>query len=484
MNRRMVYRTVGQIIELEAAMLLIPMLVALIYGEMNIVPSFLIPAVCAGVLGFIFAHTFPPRDRILYARDGFMIVALAWLVLSGIGALPFVISREIPSYIDAFFETASGFTTTGATIIRDVEALSHGTLFWRSFTHWVGGMGVIVLMMAIIPQESGTSMYIMKAEMPGPIVGKLVPRIRQTAKVLYLIYLGLTALQVFLLCAGGMPIFDSLVHTFGTAGTGGFGIKADCLASYTPYQQWITAIFMLIFGVNFNLYYLILIRRARSAFKSEELWAYIGIVLVASGIICYNIRSIYPAVSDAARQSVFQVASIITTTGYSTANFDTWPQLSRHILLILMFIGGCAGSTAGGLKVSRVVMMIKNIKINLKKLIHPRAVGTVRFEGKAVESETLQGLGVYFGLYSVLLILTLLILAFDPIAYNIETNFSAAVSCFNNVGPGLGGVGPALSYADYSPLSKLVLSFSMLLGRLEIYPLILIMFPSTWRRGQ
>jgi trk system potassium uptake protein len=281
-----------------------------------------------------------------------------------------------------------------------------------------------------------------------------------------------------------MPIFDSLVHTFGTAGTGGFGIKADCLASYTPYQQWITAIFMLIFGVNFNLYYLILIRRARSAFKSEELWAYIGIVLVASGIICYNIRSIYPAVSDAARQSVFQVASIITTTGYSTANFDTWPQLSRHILLILMFIGGCAGSTAGGLKVSRVVMMIKNIKINLKKLIHPRAVGTVRFEGKAVESETLQGLGVYFGLYSVLLILTLLILAFDPIAYNIETNFSAAVSCFNNVGPGLGGVGPALSYADYSPLSKLVLSFSMLLGRLEIYPLILIMFPSTWRRGQ
>ena len=462
MNRRMVYRTVGQMIELEAAMLLIPMLVALIYGEMNIVPSFLIPAVCAGVLGFIFAHTFPPRDRILYARDGFMIVALAWLVLSGIGALPFVISREIPSYIDAFFETASGFTTTGATIIRDVEALSHGTLFWRSFTHWVGGMGVIVLMMAIIPQESGTSMYIMKAEMPGPIVGKLVPRIRQTAKVLYLIYLGLTALQVFLLCAGGMPIFDSLVHTFGTAGTGGFGIKADCLASYTPYQQWITAIFMLFFGVNFNLYYLILIRRARSAFKSEELWAYIGIVLVASGIICYNIRSIYPAVTD----------------------FNLWPNLSKNILLILMFIGGCAGSTAGGLKVSRVVMMIKNIKINLKKLIHPRAVGTVRFEGKAVESETLHGLGVYFGLYSVLLILTLLILAFDPIAYNIETNFSAAVSCFNNVGPGLGGVGPALSYADYSPLSKLVLSFSMLLGRLEIYPLILIMFPSTWRRGQ
>ena len=476
----MVYRTVGQMIELEAAMLLIPMLVALIYGEMNIVPSFLIPAVCAGVLGFIFAHTFPPRDRILYARDGFMIVALAWLVLSGIGALPFVISREIPSYIDAFFETASGFTTTGATIIRDVEALSHGTLFWRSFTHWVGGMGVIVLMMAIIPQESGTSMYIMKAEMPGPIVGKLVPRIRQTAKVLYLIYLGLTALQVFLLCAGGMPIFDSLVHTFGTAGTGGFGFRNDSFGSFSPYIQWVVTIFMILFGVNFNAYFLLLMRRFRRAAASEEVRAYFLIIAVAVGIITCNIYSMYNGLGEALRQAAFQVGSIITTTGFSSCDFDLWPTLSKEILVMLMFVGACAGSTGGGMKVSRILILGKTLKKELKQALHPQVVAPVRMDGKLLNHETIRATNVYVAAYIFIFAASFLLISLD--GFDMVTNFTAIAATLNNIGPGLNQVGPMMNFGSYSNPAKLVMIFDMLAGRLEIFPMLVFFLPDTWRR--
>lgn len=480
MNRRVIYRTVGRIVELEAIMLLLPLAVALIYGEYSTVPAFLITIVLAGGSGLVMTKTFRPHNNMIFAREGFMIVALAWLFLSALGALPFFISGEIPSYVDAFFETVSGFTTTGASILTDVESMSHGLLFWRSFTHWIGGMGVLVLMMAIIPPESGRSMHILRAEMPGPIVGKLVPRIRQTAKILYLIYLALTALQVVLLICGGMPVFDSIVHSFGTAGTGGFGVRADSIGGYSPHLQWIIAVFMLIFGVNFNLYYMILIRKGRNIIKSEELWSYIIIVLVSSGLIIYNIRPMFENLSDTIRTGVFQVASIITTTGYATVDFDLWPTFSKTILLLIMFIGGCAGSTAGGFKVSRVVLLFKSIRINLKKLVQPRTVAAVKFEGKTVDDATISGVGSYLSIYVGMLVLTFLLISFEP--FGIETNLSAAVSCFNNVGPGLAKVGPALSYADYSIFSKLVLSLAMLFGRLEIYPLLLIFFPSMWSR--
>ena len=469
---------VGRIIGLEAFMLLLPLTVALIYGEWNVALAFLITALITGIGGILMSVTFPPRDNVIFAKEGFMIVALAWLILSALGALPFVISKEIPSFCDAFFETVSGFTTTGASILNNVELLSHGNLFWRSFTHWIGGMGVLVLIMAIVPPESGRSMHILRAEMPGPIVGKLVPRIRQTAKILYLIYIALTAAEVILLLCGGMSLFESLGHSFGTAGTGGFGIKADSIGGYSPYLQWVITVFMLIFGVNFNLYYLILVGKVKNALKSEELWSYIGIVTVSSALIIINIRPLFDTVAEAVRHGVFQVSSIITTTGYSTVDFDTWPGLSRNILLLLMFVGGCAGSTAGGLKVSRVVLLFKMIKLNLKKLLHPRTVGTLKFEGKTVDESTLNGIGIYFALYAGITAIVFFILSFEP--FSMETNLSAAVSCFNNVGPGFASVGPACSYAGYSAFSKIVLSFVMLFGRLEIYPLLLILFPSTW----
>ena len=476
----MVYRTVGQMIELEAAMLLIPMLVALIYGEMNIVPAFLIPAVCAGVLGFIFAHTFPPRDRILYARDGFMIVALAWLVLSGIGALPFVISREIPSYIDAFFETASGFTTTGATIIRDVEALSHGTLFWRSFTHWVGGMGVLVFAMAVLPMTDGRAMHLMRAEVPGPTVGKLVPRIRKTASILYLLYIALTLVEMVLLIAGGMSFYDALLHAFATAGTGGLSTRALSIGYYnSAYIDIVVGVFMILFGANFSLYYLILLGNIRTALRNEELRWFLGVIAFAVLTIAFDIRNLYGGVGHALRYSFFQVTSIISTTGFATADFNLWPEYSKFLLVLLMFVGGCAGSTAGGLKVSRVMLLFKSCTIEVKKMLRPRCIEEVRLDGKPVDSQTVYNALTYFTFYIIILLIAGLIVSLDGLDFT--TNFTAALSCLSNVGPGLSLVGPTGSFAIFSPLSKIVLMICMLLGRLEIFPLLLLFVPFTWR---
>ena len=408
-------------------------------------------------------------------------MALAWIIMSGIGALPFVISGEIPNYIDAFFETVSGFTTTGSSIVRDVEALSHGILFWRSFTHWLGGMGVLVFVMAILPSSSDRSIHLMRAEVPGPVVGKLVPKIKETAKILYLIYMVMTFIEVIFLLCGGMPLFDSLVHSFGTAGTGGFGIKVDSIGGYSSYCQWVITIFMLLFGINFNLFYLCLIRRFKSVLKSEELWAYLGIVLAAATIITVNIMPIYNSLSRSIRLSVFQVASIITTTGYATADFNTWPVLSKGILLILMFFGACAGSTGGGFKISRVVLLLKAVKREFHRLIHPRSRTTIKFEGKNVDEGTISGVECYLALYVICFVSIFLILCFEK-NFDIETNFSAAASCFNNIGPGLGSVGPVLNFADYSAVSKIVLSIAMLLGRLELFPLIITLAPSTWTK--
>ncbi len=478
MNRRMILYMVGQMIKLEAALLCLPTIVGLIYRE-ACVTAFLITIGITLSLGFVLTLVFKPGNKVIYAKEGFIIVALAWLALSFFGSLPFIISGEIPHFADAFFETVSGFTTTGSSILRDVEAMSHGMLFWRSFTHWVGGMGVLVFIMAIMP-AGDRSIHILRAEVPGPIFGKLVPRLKDTAKILYLIYLAMTAITAALLMFGGMSVFDSFVHAFGAAGTGGFGIKADSVASYNPYLQWVLTIAMLMFGLNFNLYYLCLIRRFRSVLKSQELWGYLGMVIASVALITYNIYPIYHSFSDSLRLSAFQVSSVVTTTGYATADFNAWPDLSKGILFTLMFIGGCAGSTAGGFKLSRVVLLFKVIRRELARMLHPRSVGVIKMDGKRVDDGTINGIGTYLALYTVALFVIFLILCLEP--FGLETNLTAAVTCFNNVGPGFGMVGPAGSFADYSALSKFVLSAAMLLGRLEIYPLLLAFTPSTWSK--
>lgn len=481
MNRRMVFYTVGHIATVEAALLLLPALVSLIYLEKSGL-SFLITAALSLTVGLAFILFFKPKSRMIYAKEGFAIVAYAWLLMSAIGALPFVIGGAIPSYVDAFFETVSGFTTTGASILTDVEALDHCMLFWRSFTHWIGGMGVLVLVTAVVPNIADRSLNILKAEMPGPTVGKLVPRSRDTAKILYWIYFGMTFILTVLLIVGGMPVFDSIVHAFGTAGTGGFGIKADSIASYSPYLQWVITIFMFLFAINFNLYYLILIGKFRAVFKSDELSFFILLVLSSIGVIAVNILPAYESFSEALRASAFQVCSIVSTTGYATADFNLWPELSKAILLILMFVGGCAGSTGGGLKAVRVVILIKSIKKELKKLLHPRSVKSVMSEGKKLDDETLSGVTSYFAVYTLCIMVVFLLLSFEPFGF--ETNFTASVACFNNIGPGLADVGPAASFAQYSDFSKIVLSFAMLLGRLEVFPLLLGLNPLIWKRSK
>ncbi len=479
MNYRIVLYMVGRILQIEGALLLLPLAVSLIYGE-ACWQAFLMTALLSLAVGFTVTHIFKKNDQMIFAREGFAIVSLAWIVLSLVGALPFYISREIPSFADAFFETVSGFTTTGASILQDVEVMSKGLLFWRSFTHWVGGMGVLVFVMAIFPQESGRSIHIMRAEMPGPIVGKIVPKIRDTAKILYLIYVVMTAIEVVFLLFGGMSLFESVVHSLGTAGTGGFSVKSNGIASYSPYIQWVITIFMLLFGINFNLYYLMLIKRFSAAFKSSELWCYLGIVLAAVTAVSFNIYPLYQNVSDVIRASSFQVASIITTTGYSTVDFALWPSLSKMILIVLMFIGGCAGSTAGGIKVSRVLLGFKSVVKDLKKMIHPRSVGTVRYEGRALDQATSNGIASYFTVYFLLFFVLLILISFEP--YDFETLFSALAACFNNVGPGLSLVGPSSNFGFFSTFTKYLLSFAMLFGRLEIYPMLLALTPSFWKK--
>lgn len=480
MNRKMVYYMTGRIILLEGALLLVPLIVSLIYQDVGTVPFLITIAICAAVGGALSCF-FRKTSQVIFAKEGFLITALAWLSVSAIGAIPFVLSGQIPSYIDAFFETVSGFTTTGASILTHVESMSHSLLFWRSFTHWMGGMGVLVLMVAIMPNLSSRTIHVLRAEMPGPTMGKLVPRLRDTAKILYVLYFVLTAAEFVLLLAGGMPVFDSAIHALGTAGTGGFGIKGDSIASYSPYLQWVIAAFMMLFGVNFNLYYLLILRRFRSILRSEELWTYLIVVLSATGLIAWNILPLYQNLSEATRYAFFQVNTITSTTGFSTADFNQWPELSKTLLVLLMFMGGCAGSTAGGLKVSRLVMLYKIVKRELRHLLHPRSVGAVRFEGKTVDNTTLISVANYFALYAGLFVVFLLIVSFQP-GFNLQSNFTAVASCFNNIGPGLDLVGPASNFAAYKPVLKLVLSFAMLFGRLEIYPMLISMSPSTWLR--
>lgn len=480
MNRKMVFSTLGQLTLSEAALMIAPLIVTLIYGEFKVMASFLVAIGIALIVGSLLYFLFKTENKVIYAKEGFVIVAFGWLIMSVIGALPFVLSGDIPSYIDAFFETVSGFTTTGASILRDVESLSQGALFWRSFTHWIGGMGVLVFIMAILPSISDRSIHIMRAEMPGPIVGKIVPRARQTARILYVIYLAMTVLEIVLLLFGGMPLFDSIVHAFGTAGTGGFGIKNSSIGSYNSYLQWVITIFMFLFGVNFNLYYLIIMKKAKSAIKSGELWAYIAISASAIAIICANTRHLFGSFGETFRTSAFQVSSFITSTGYGTTDFNAWPTLSKTVLIILMFIGACAGSTGGGFKVARIVMLVKMIKQELRRIIHPRAVTAVQFEGKTVDRITLSSVSSYLAIYLAFFIVILLLISFE--SFGFETNFTATLSCINNIGPIFSQTDPLVSFANYTGFSKILLSFTMLFGRLEIYPLLIALTPSTWTR--
>ncbi|HCH28932.1 MAG TPA: potassium transporter KefA [Ruminococcaceae bacterium] len=490
MNKRIVFHILGRIICAVSLLMLLPIAVAVYYkeyGDNRALFSFAAVAVAGYVCGKIMSKVFPATDRTMYAKEGFYIVSIAWIAVSVIGALPFVISGEIPNFTDAFFETVSGFTTTGASVVANVENLSRSMLFWRSFTHFIGGMGVLVFVMAIIPSVSERSIHILRAEMPGPTVDKIVPRATDTAKILYIIYIGLTAFEICMLYfgklagIGNMPLFDSVIHSFGTAGTGGFSMKSASIAAYSPYDQWVIGSFMLVFGINFNVFYLLIIKRTVSAFKSSELWTYLSIVLVSVGLIAVNIYNVTNGFSKTARDSFFQVSSIISTTGYATADFDTWPTFSKTILLLLMIIGACGGSTAGGIKVSRVILIFKMIKRKMKSLLQPRVVKTLRVDGKPVDEATVSGVAVYTVVYFVLIVLIMLILALES-NFDIESNLSATLACFNNIGPGLSKVGPTLNYASYSVLSKIVLSIAMLLGRLEIFPILLFIIPSSWRK--
>lgn len=482
MNRKMVFYLFGRIGQIVALLLLLPAVVAIIYGEYVQLWAFLITAAGAVAVGTLISLLCRTKNKVIYAKEGFAIVSLAWISMSAVGALPFVLSGDIPSYIDALFETVSGFTTTGASILRDIEAMSYSMLFWRSFTHWIGGMGVLVFVMAIVSNMTDRSIHLMRAEMPGPVVGKFVPRGRDTAKILYLIYIVMTLVQILMLWAGDMSLFESIVHSFGTAGTGGFGVKANSIAGYSAYSQNVIATFMLLFGINFNLYFLLLIRRPKPVFRSTELWVYLGIVAVSVAIVTVNIYPEQQSLADALRLAYFQVSSIMTTTGFSTADFNLWPSLSKGILLILMVFGGCAGSTAGGLKISRVVILFKQMLRELKRMIHPRSVTSVKFEGKPLDDQTANSVAIYLAFYALSLITTFIVICFEPFGF--ETNFTAVVATFNNVGPGFGGVGPCGGFADYSGFSKIAISFAMLLGRLEIFPIIIALSPATWRKSR
>lgn len=478
MNYSMIFYTVGLLLKVEAGLMLLPLCVSLYYGESPV--SFGLTIVLLFVFGQVLSFR-KPQNNAIYAREGFLIVGASWLLLSLFGAMPFTISGEIPSFVDAFFETVSGFTTTGASILTDVEAMGFGMLFWRSFTHWVGGMGVLVFVLAVLPKSDAQTLYIMKAEVPGPTCGKLVARVRHTALILYGIYLAMTVLLIVLLMVGGMPLFDSVLHAFGTAGTGGFGIKGTSVGYYdSAYFDTVIGIFMLLFGVNFNLYYYLLLGDFISVLKSEELHWYVGIVGISVAVITWNILPQYGSVLTGLRYAFFQVASIITTTGYTTADYSLWPGLSQTILVMIMFVGAMAGSTGGGIKVSRIAVLIKSAYRELCTMRSPRSVRCLKFEGKPLDKQTSSGILSFFIAFMLLFCVSILALSLDR--YDHVSNFTAVAACINNIGPALGICGPMGSYAPFSDLSKLVLSFDMLAGRLEIFPLLMLFAPSTYRK--
>ncbi len=479
MNYRMIARLMGSIILILAAFMTPALLVAVIYGE----PSgwyFLMSILASALVGFGLTRI-KVRNRSMYAKEGFVITALAWIVISLIGAVPFFLSGQIPSYLDAVFETASGFTTTGSSILLNVEALDHCMLFWRSMTHWIGGMGILVFMLALVNMGGGESNHLLRAESPGPSVGKVMPNMRKSAATLYGIYMVMTAVLVLLLVLGGMPVFDSLCHAFGTAGTGGFGVKAASIGYYeSRYLQSVIAVFMVLFGVNFNFYFFLLMRKFRTAVRNTEVWTYFAIIAVCTLIITANTIPLFPSVRDALHHAFFSVSSVITTTGFATVDFNQWPELSRLILVMLMVVGACAGSTGGGIKVSRVVIVVKSALHEVQKLLHPRTVKVLTLDGKQVPPETIRGVFGYLVIYVAVTVVSMLLVSLDN--YDFVTTVTAVEATLNNIGPGLSMVGPAGNFAFFSPLSKIVLTMDMLFGRLELFPMLILLMPSTWRK--
>ena len=483
MNYKMMGRFNALILTIEAVFMLPALVICIVCGDTAGINGFIAGIAAAVGIACILAVFSRNAKPDFFAKEGLICVGTSWILLSFVGALPFFFSKYIPNFIDALFEIVSGFTTTGASIFIDVEAMSKGMLYWRSFSHWLGGMGVLVFLLAIVPvsgKSEGYTMHILRAESPGPDVGKLVPKMRQTALILYSVYIVLTVLDFLFLIAGGMPVFDAVCTSFGTAGTGGFGVKSDSMASYSSYIQTVTAVFMLLFGVNFSCYYLILLKRIKSVFKDEELRFYFGVVFVSVVLITINIYGIYETLGESLHHSFFQVSSIITTTGFVTADFVNWPVFSRTLLLVLMFIGACAGSTGGGMKCARVLLIIKTIKRNINQVLHPKKVQTIRINGKTVDEKIISNTNAYLAVYMVILILSVILISFD--GFSIETNLSAVLSCFNNIGPGLDVVGPMSNFAGYSVLSKCVLIFDMLAGRLEIFPVLVLFNRHAWKR--
>lgn len=477
MNFSVMLKTLGWVLTFEGAFLSLPCLVALIYGEREGFAYLIVMGVCLA-LGLLLTRK-KANKAAFYAKEGFITVALSWILLSLFGALPFILSKDIPNFTDALFETISGFTTTGASILSDVEALSRCSLFWRSFTHWIGGMGVLVFILAVLPLAGGYNIHLMRAESPGPSVGKLVPKIRDTALLLYGIYFVMTIAEIIFLICGGMPVFDALTTSFGTAGTGGFGIKNTSMAEYSPYIQYVVTIFMILFGVNFNVYYLILIKKFRDAGNYEELKYYLLTIGAAILLITYNVRNLFPTLEEAFRHASFQVVSIITTTGFSTNDFNLWPHFSRAILVMLMFIGACAGSTGGGIKVSRIGLLLKTIKKELEFYCHPRSVRKIKWNGRTVEHEVLRSVNVFMVTYLVVFTASVLLISINN--FDLTTNFTAVAATLNNIGPGLELVGPTANFGIFSAFSKYVLMFDMLAGRLELFPMLILFSPVTWK---
>ena len=483
MNVKSISRTVGLILLITGIFQLFPLLIAVIDHEPRNILAYIESLCLILLVGSALLLFSRGGNRMFSAQEGFAATGLSWIFMSAFGALPFFLSGQIPSYVDAFFEMVSGFTTTGASILTDVEALSRCNLFWRSFSHWLGGMGVLVFLLAVVPgarKNGGTGIYLMRAESPGPSVDKLTPHLRQTAMILYGIYILLTALCIVCLLLGGMPVFDSFCIAFGTAGTGGFAIKNSSMGGYSYFLQTVVTVFMFLFGVNFSLYYMLLLRKFKAVFKNEELRLYFGIAASSIVLIAINISGMYNTVYEAVHHAAFQVVSIMTTTGYGTVDFEQWPAFSKAILLSLMFIGASAGSTGGGLKVSRVLLLMKSIRRTIRKALHPRRVQPVYMDGRAVSEEVCDNVNAYLAIYCVILVLSFAIISVD--GFSIGTNFSAVASCFNNIGPGFELVGATQNFSIYSDLSKIILSLDMLLGRLEIFPLLLLLSPDTWSR--
>ncbi len=482
MNYKMMGRFIAQILAIEGIFMLPALAISLYYGEALPVKAYLYTLAIILVLVLVLSRICRGAPSAFYAKEGLVCVAMSWIVLSAIGCLPFYFSREIPKYVDAFFEMVSGFTTTGASVVPVVEDLSKGIIYWRSFSHWLGGMGVLVFLLAFTgPKGQGFTMHLLRAESPGPSVGKLVPKMRDTAAILYIIYVVMTVINILFLVAGKMPLFEAVCTALGTAGTGGFGIKNDSMGSYSPYLQNVTTVFMALFGVNFSCYYLLLLKRWKTVALDEELRTYFGIILASIALIALNTRALYSTLEETLRHAAFQVSSIITTTGFATTDFDLWPTFSKTILLVLMIIGASAGSTGGGLKVARLLLLMKSLRRNIRQMVNPRKVEKIRNNGEIVDEQILDNTNAYLAAYVVIIFILFILISLD--GFSVETNLSAVLCTFNNIGPGLAAVGPTCNFSAFSDFSKWLLSFAMLAGRLEIFPILVLLSKDTWRRG-